>query len=188
MGWCLGATFRCTPAEAMGLWSTALFYATALAATAVHSCIIQARDPAGGRDEAATRRHTAQLYEPDGRTAATLLLWFFTFAGGCLLWAVAGVRACHPVQCGPVQLLGAGLLLACAGLYIATHVALGANWSPEPEQKVRHRLVTTGVYGWARHPLYAIFLWASRSSAPSLGRGISSTAPASPPSARRGAF
>jgi len=45
--------------------------------------------------------------------------------------------------------------------FVAVHVALGANWSPEPEAKTQHKLVTGGVFRWARHPMYAVFLWAS---------------------------
>ena len=36
---------------------------------------------------------------------------------------------------------------------------MGANWSPQPEQKTQHQLVVSGVFGVARHPMYAIFLW-----------------------------
>ena len=35
--WCLGATFRCTPSESIGVWSVILFYSIVVAVTAMHS-------------------------------------------------------------------------------------------------------------------------------------------------------
>lgn len=38
---------------------------------------------------------------------------------------------------------------------------LGASWSPTVELSGRHRLITSGIYGRIRHPLYAsLILWA----------------------------
>ena len=90
-----------------------------------------------------------------------LMLYFFSFAFGSLLWVLAGIRFVHPVQIWQVQLLGSAILFACTLLFIVAHINLGENWSPEPEQLARHQLVTHGVFRWARHPIYAIFLWAA---------------------------
>ena len=34
----------------------------------------------------------------------------------------------------------------------------------EPEAKMQHQLVTHGLFRWARHPMYAVFLWATIAS------------------------
>ena len=90
-----------------------------------------------------------------------LLVYFFTFAAGCLVWVLGGARCVHPFQIWQIQLLGSTILMACSGLFVAVHFDLGKNWSPVPEKLVGHELVTTGLYGWARHPMYAVFLWAA---------------------------
>ncbi|MBI3966613.1 MAG: isoprenylcysteine carboxylmethyltransferase family protein, partial [Chloroflexi bacterium] len=40
-------------------------------------------------------------------------------------------------------------------LFWRTHRDLGANWSPALEIGAQHTLVTRGVYGRIRHPMYA---------------------------------
>lgn len=51
--------------------------------------------------------------------------------------------------------LGAGLLAIAIWLFWRAHRDLGANWSPSLEIRAQHTLVTTGVYGHIRHPMYA---------------------------------
>jgi protein-S-isoprenylcysteine O-methyltransferase Ste14 len=56
-----------------------------------------------------------------------------------------------------------GLLVAIAALVMfrQTHQALGRNWSVSLDVRENHRLVTEGIYGHLRHPMYAAFwLWA----------------------------
>ena len=113
------------------------------------------------RPHAGTERKQMTSAGSSVRLVCSLLLYFFAFAAGCLVWATAGVRYVHPVQCWQVQFVGSAILVACVFLFVLVHVNLAENWSPEPEQKARHILVTHGVYRWARHPMYAVFLWAS---------------------------
>ena len=57
----------------------------------------------------------------------------------------------------------AGVLVFLAALWLfwATHKAIGRYWSVTLEIKEKHELVTTGVYGQVRHPMYsAFFMWA----------------------------
>lgn len=57
----------------------------------------------------------------------------------------------------------AGLVpsLASLWLFYRTHRELGRNWSVSLEVRDQHRLVTSGVYRYIRHPMYsAFFLWA----------------------------
>ena len=150
IAWCLGDTWRCTPTEVIGLWSVVLFYTTVLIVTVVHSTVQKDTGIAPNSSDG------DELCMVVG-----LMVYFFTFALGCLLWVAAGVRWVHPIQCWQVQLLGSAILVACAILFVASHVDLGEQWDPQPAQRARHQLVTHGVFRYARHPMYAIFLWAS---------------------------
>ncbi|MFK8055353.1 MAG: isoprenylcysteine carboxylmethyltransferase family protein [Saprospiraceae bacterium] len=38
-------------------------------------------------------------------------------------------------------------------------VQLGTNLTPWPSPKTNSSLVTTGTFGWARHPIYASLIW-----------------------------
>jgi len=54
-----------------------------------------------------------------------------------------------------------GVLAMALGVYVfyRAHADLGAYWSPTLEVRDGHELITTGIYGRVRHPMYtAIFL------------------------------
>jgi len=58
----------------------------------------------------------------------------------------------------PVQsYLGIVADFASLWLFYRTHRDLGPNWSVSLDLRERHTLVTTGVYAWIRHPMYAGF-------------------------------
>lgn len=60
----------------------------------------------------------------------------------------------------PAPVLGwLGALLMAAGLWLfwRSHDDLGDNWSVTLEVRADHRLVSSGVYGRIRHPMYASF-------------------------------
>jgi protein-S-isoprenylcysteine O-methyltransferase Ste14 len=50
-----------------------------------------------------------------------------------------------------------GVLLIAAGLFLfwRAHADLGLNWSPSLEIREKHELITRGIYGVIRHPMYA---------------------------------
>lgn len=50
-----------------------------------------------------------------------------------------------------------GVLLTIAALYVfwRAHADLGVNWSPSLEIREKHELITRGIYGVIRHPMYA---------------------------------
>lgn len=55
---------------------------------------------------------------------------------------------------------GASVFLAALWLLWRSHSDLGRNWSQTLQLREGHELVTTGVYGRIRHPMYAAFwLW-----------------------------
>jgi len=163
--WCLSDTWRCTPAEAIGLWLEAFFYGIFLTAVTVIHGFVQNEVGTSNRDEALTRRH---MEKDDGRYGSDWCAVFVLFATsvfGCVAWAIAGVRFVHPFQCWPIQLVGSTMLLLCMVAFVVVHVNMAENWSPEPEAKARHRLVTHGLFRWARHPMYAVFLWTALGTA-----------------------
>ena len=70
----------------------------------------------------------------------------------------------NPLNIGAQINKWTGLLgfLICAGSVIfglAAVVQLGTNLTPWPSPKKNSELVTTGTFGWARHPIYASLIW-----------------------------
>lgn len=54
--------------------------------------------------------------------------------------------------------LGLVALVAALVLFRLTHKQLGRNWSVSLETRTQHTLVTSGLYGYVRHPMYSSFL------------------------------
>lgn len=63
--------------------------------------------------------------------------------------------------------IGALLQLPFLWLFWRSHTDLGMNWSPGLELREEHKLVTVGVYGVIRHPMY-LALWLSALAQPLL--------------------
>jgi protein-S-isoprenylcysteine O-methyltransferase Ste14 len=56
--------------------------------------------------------------------------------------------------------LGAIAFAGCLYLLYRAHIDLGRNWSPTVEVTATQSLVTSGIYGVIRHPIYAaMWLW-----------------------------
>jgi|SRR5215213_295311 len=51
--------------------------------------------------------------------------------------------------------LGVVLLAGALFLFWRAHADLGLNWSPSLEIREKHELITQGIYGVIRHPMYA---------------------------------
>jgi protein-S-isoprenylcysteine O-methyltransferase Ste14 len=60
-----------------------------------------------------------------------------------------------------VASIGALLVVAGAGVNVAGRVVLGANWANQVTVYQAQTLVTRGVFGYVRHPLYASLIWMS---------------------------
>jgi protein-S-isoprenylcysteine O-methyltransferase Ste14 len=57
--------------------------------------------------------------------------------------------------------LGLAAALAALAMFVATHQALGRNWSVSLDVRKDHELITGGIYHYVRHPMYTAFwLWA----------------------------
>ena len=71
-------------------------------------------------------------------------------------------RASPTTRCGRGRGGSARLVFAASlWLFHRTHKDLGRNWSVTLEVREQHALVTNGVYGRVRHPMYSAFwLWA----------------------------
>lgn len=54
-----------------------------------------------------------------------------------------------------LRVLGLGVLASGCGVGAAGYRALGGSHSPWTTPIAGGRLVTTGIYGWMRHPIYA---------------------------------
>jgi protein-S-isoprenylcysteine O-methyltransferase Ste14 len=54
--------------------------------------------------------------------------------------------------------LGLLVLIGALALFRVTHKQLGRNWSVTLETRTTHALVTDGLYGYVRHPMYSSFL------------------------------
>lgn len=52
---------------------------------------------------------------------------------------------------------GAAVMISGVWLFWRSHADLGKNWSVSLELESEHQLVTSGVYRWVRHPMYASF-------------------------------
>ncbi|KXZ46846.1 hypothetical protein GPECTOR_40g580 [Gonium pectorale] len=55
---------------------------------------------------------------------------------------------------GAIDSLAFLSLLGGVGLMTVSFLGLGRNLSPLPEPRKKHDLVTDGIYGYARHPMY----------------------------------
>ena len=56
--------------------------------------------------------------------------------------------------------LGVGILTGALLVFWRAHADLGLNWSPSLEIREKHELITRGIYGIIRHPMYASqILW-----------------------------
>ena len=89
---CFGATWRCTPYEAIGLWSCLLFYTTQIVTTLIHS-VIQGQRGTATVNEAATRRHTTTDVGDDWKLLCSFMIYFFGLPLGSLLWVLAGIHS-----------------------------------------------------------------------------------------------
>lgn len=56
--------------------------------------------------------------------------------------------------------LGVAFLAGAIFVFWRAHADLGLNWSPTLEIREKHELITRGIYGMIRHPMYASqWLW-----------------------------
>lgn len=71
-----------------------------------------------------------------------------------------------------LNMLGAVLVFLGLAFLFIVHLGLGKNFTPTLDIKKEHKLVTTGVYAYVRHPMYTALLLLVYSSALLLGNYI----------------
>ena len=75
------------------------------------------------------------------------------------LYAISGQPSFADYAFSPVRAwFGAVALAAALVLFRVTHKQLGRNWSISLETRDQHKLVTGGLYGYVRHPMYSSFI------------------------------
>lgn len=157
--WCCGLAWRCTTSEAIGIWSVILFYSSIAIVSVVHVAMLQSRrHEAVGENTTPNNNSGYSYYDDDFGFLLALLVYFFTFAAGCLVWVI-NPHWVHPLQIWQIQILGSVVMFICLFLFVRVHIEMGDNWYPIPNTPPQ--LVTNGVFRYARHPMYAIFIWAS---------------------------
>jgi len=104
-------------------------------------------------------RKTAVRYS--GRDVREFLLLAVSLTGlGIVpcLYVAAHVPRFADYPFSPVaSYLGVAADIAAIWLFYRTHRDLGHNWSVSLDLRESHTLVTTGIYGTVRHPMYAGF-------------------------------
>ncbi|WP_197526122.1 methyltransferase family protein [Botrimarina colliarenosi] len=107
--------------------------------------------------------HLGRLYQPErpDRQRAGLTLLQGAYAAS-LLVGLLDAAVLHWTTLQPASLaVGAvGILLVTSGLVlrITARLQLGRHFSAFVQTSEGHRLVTTGVYSWVRHPAYTGFI------------------------------
>lgn len=119
---------------------------TAAALLAVAANFLLARPPSTIRSEQKSVVATGSM------------LAYFAVLYGVLRFHVGEVRL--PAGLAEVLLdAGLGLLLLGTAVNVGGRFALGGQWGNHVVLYQDHALVTTGVFRWVRHPLYASLLW-----------------------------
>jgi hypothetical protein len=75
-----------------------------------------------------------------------------------------GNRRRNPLECLPpwTSWITAAVFAVSLLIRLSAHRTLGTQWSGTIEVPAEHRLVTVGIYGRIRHPIYAsLVLWAA---------------------------
>lgn len=114
-------------------------------------------------EHARRSRREKVILSARGRRETLLLLISLTGLGIVPLLYVAtsvpefAAYAFHPVAAWLGLIFAIGALV----MFHLTHRALGRNWSISLDLRENHQLVTNGIYGRIRHPMYSAFwLWA----------------------------
>jgi protein-S-isoprenylcysteine O-methyltransferase Ste14 len=99
----------------------------------------------------------AKTYKGPLEIVLLILAWLGFFVP--LLWVATPVFAFADYPLRPVP-FGAGVLCLTLGLWVfhRSHADLGTNWSITLEVREKHQLVTDGIYGHVRHPMYLSLL------------------------------
>lgn len=104
---------------------------------------------------ARTAHHVRSRHRSPVATGSMLAFFFFSYL---LIRFQIGALVIGPIYY-PLAILGLGLVVAGTLVNLAGRLALGHNWGNQVIIYEDHRLVTSGVYRFVRHPLYAGLIW-----------------------------
>ncbi len=95
-----------------------------------------------------------------GREKLLVWLMFFSLAIPGLIWLFTNWLSFGQFYLpDSVRLLGFIIGVSALWLFYKVHNTLGDNWSPTLEIRKEHKLIVSGVYKWARHPMYTAMLF-----------------------------
>lgn len=116
--------------------------------------LVAIRAPHGQRSRSVRTKWSAA--GPLERVVLTVAMGSFVVP---IVWLVGGWPAATERELVP-WIFVAGVLVTGASLWLfhRSHVDLGTNWSITLEVREAHTLVTHGVYGSIRHPMYTALL------------------------------
>jgi protein-S-isoprenylcysteine O-methyltransferase Ste14 len=114
---------------------------------------IRFRTSAGGLPHTTRERWMWALWVP------AIVLWqvFPAIAGSVTnpLFATPEIALGNPLLYS-VRAIGAGLAVLAYGLTIPNWLGMGKNWSMAIVPSKRSRLITSGMFSYVRHPIYAL--------------------------------
>lgn len=91
--------------------------------------------------------------------ATGTMLLFFGAAWALIRFRVGEVAIASGPIAAASAVAGALGVIAGAAVNVAGRLALGANWADQVTVYRAQTLVTSGIFGYVRHPLYASLIW-----------------------------
>lgn len=89
--------------------------------------------------------------------------WFVVTYYGAFIFPFFDATTLHWSTVGPnlapARWLGVPLLVAGFGIRTLARLTLGKHFSGYVQTTSEHRLITTGIYGWIRHPAYLGYIF-----------------------------
>jgi protein-S-isoprenylcysteine O-methyltransferase Ste14 len=142
----------CLVYESIAEHSLFVFVMTLLVVTAVHWIAIQLKR-AHVKNEGMTQKHGGSSVL---KMLLTILCFFPVFLPPLVQfqqfeWAKPFGSSLF------LQMIGTLIVYGCTLSFVMVHVSMGEAWSPVPEALQEHKLVTSGSFRFARHPMYATF-------------------------------